>query len=57
MYGLPTRERDVVQLMQDAIDSDLGRTLYGRRFATLERVFANLRHRAPPFHRAEKAEG
>ena len=57
MYRLPTRERDVVQLMQDAIDSDLGRTLYGRRFATLERVFANLRHRAPPFHLAEKAEG
>ena len=41
---LQTREPDVVQIMKDAIDSDLGRRLYGRRFATVEPVFANLRH-------------
>jgi transposase len=30
--------------MKQAIDSDLGRKLYGRRIATVEPVFANLRH-------------
>ncbi len=30
--------------MKAAIDSDRGRTLYGRRIATVEPVFANLRH-------------
>ena len=31
-------------LMKRAIDSPEGRTLYGRRFATVEPVFGNLRH-------------
>jgi hypothetical protein len=35
---------DPVMRMKEAIDSDLGRTLYGRRFATVEPVFGNLRH-------------
>ncbi len=30
--------------MRRAIDSPQGRALYGRRFATVEPVFANLRH-------------
>jgi hypothetical protein len=30
--------------MKQAIDSELGRALYGRRFATVEPVFGNLRH-------------
>jgi len=30
--------------MRQAIDSDRGRALYGRRFATVEPVFANIRH-------------
>ena len=35
---------DPVMRMKDAIDSDAGRALYGRRFATVEPVFGNLRH-------------
>jgi transposase len=35
---------DPVRRMKEAIDSDLGRALYGRRFATVEPVFGNLRH-------------
>jgi hypothetical protein len=31
-------------IMRRAIDSPQGRVLYGRRFATVEPVFANLRH-------------
>lgn len=31
-------------LMKRAIDSDEGRALYGRRFATVEPVFGNIRH-------------
>jgi hypothetical protein len=30
--------------MKAAIDSNRGRKLYGRRIATVEPVFANLRH-------------
>jgi hypothetical protein len=30
--------------MKQAIDPELGRALYGRRFATVEPVFGNLRH-------------
>jgi hypothetical protein len=30
--------------MRERIDSELGRQQYGRRFATVEPVFANLRH-------------
>ncbi len=30
--------------MKQAIDSELGRVLYGRRFTTVEPVFGNLRH-------------
>ena len=48
---------DYVAMMKAAIDSPRGRELYGRRFATVEPVFANLRHRAGPFHLARKAEG
>ena len=36
---LPYTER-----MKQAIDSDRGRKLYGRRLAIVEPVFANLRH-------------
>jgi hypothetical protein len=32
------------QLMRQAIDSERGKTLYGRRIATVEPVFANLRY-------------
>ena len=32
------------QAMRERIDSELGRQQYGRRFATIEPVFANLRH-------------
>jgi hypothetical protein len=32
------------QAMRERIDSALGRQQYGRRFATVEPVFANLRH-------------
>lgn len=32
------------EIMKRAIDSDWGRELYGRRIATVEPVFANLRH-------------
>ena len=32
------------EIMKRAIDSEQGRTLYGRRFATVEPVFANIRH-------------
>ena len=32
------------KIMRRAIDSPQGRALYGRRFATVEPVFANLRH-------------
>ncbi len=31
-------------IMRRAIDSERGRALYGRRFATVEPVFGNLRH-------------
>jgi len=32
------------EIMKQAIDSERGRQLYGRRFATVEPVFGNLRH-------------
>ena len=32
------------EIMRRAIDSPQGRALYGRRFATVEPVFANIRH-------------
>ena len=35
---------DPVARMREAIDSEAGRALYGRRFATVEPVFGNLRH-------------
>ena len=34
----------LLERMRQAIDSDRGRQLYGRRFATVEPVFANIRH-------------
>lgn len=39
----PTADDPVVR-MKRAIDSPQGRALYGRRFATVEPVFANIRH-------------
>jgi transposase len=36
--------RRFTEIMKRAIDSDLGRKLYGRRIAIVEPVFANLRH-------------
>lgn len=35
---------NVMDLMKRAIDSKRGRELYGRRFATVEPVFGNIRH-------------
>ena len=35
---------DYSAIMKQAIDSPRGRQLYGRRFATVEPVFANIRH-------------
>ena len=35
---------EFTERMKAAIDSDRGRRLYGRRIATVEPVFANLRH-------------
>ena len=35
---------EFTERMKAAIDSERGRTLYGRRIATVEPVFANLRH-------------
>lgn len=35
---------EFTERMKAAIDSDRGRTLYGRRIATVEPVFANIRH-------------
>jgi len=40
----PTDKPDYVAIMKRAIDSPQGRVLYGRRFATVEPVFGNLRH-------------
>ena len=40
----PAEAFDPVALMKEAIDSEVGRALYGRRFATVEPVFGNLRH-------------
>jgi len=40
----PTDQPDYVAIMKRAIDSPQGRVLYGRRFATVEPVFGNLRH-------------
>ncbi len=37
-------EFDPVERMKEAIDSEYGRALYGRRFATVEPVFGNLRY-------------
>ena len=44
-YGkTPGRMTNYSEIMKRAIDSERGRQLYGRRFATVEPVFANLRH-------------
>jgi transposase len=42
--GKAEPEFDPVARMKAAIDSEAGRALYGKRFATVEPVFANLRH-------------
>ena len=46
-------------LMKRAIDSERGRALYGDRFATVEPVFGNLRHKqgTGSLHAARAAEG
>lgn len=41
---LPTRADLLVADMRQRIDSEKGRAAYGRRFATVEPVFGNLRH-------------
>ncbi len=44
-YGkTPGGEPNYTDLMKRAIDSERGRALYGRRFATVEPVFGNLRY-------------
>lgn len=40
----PTDKPDVLALMRQRIDSDLGKRMITRRFATVEPVFGNLRH-------------
>jgi len=40
----PGTKANYSDLMKQAIDSERGRTLYGRRFATVEPVFGNIRH-------------
>ena len=40
----PTLANRLAALMRERIDSDEGRAQYGRRFATVEPVFGNLRH-------------
>jgi len=40
----PTLANRLAALMRERIDSDAGREQYGRRFATVEPVFGNLRH-------------
>ena len=40
----PTLAHRLAALMRERIDSDAGREQYGRRFATVEPVFGNLRH-------------
>ncbi len=41
---VPGGEPSHTDLMKRAIDSDRGRQLCGRRFATVEPVFGNIRH-------------
>lgn len=44
-FFLPKTERDdALARMRRRIDSDAGRTMITRRFATVEPVFGNLRH-------------
>jgi hypothetical protein len=40
----PSGKTSYSEIMKRAIDSERGRQLYGRRFATVEPVFGNLRH-------------
>jgi transposase len=40
----PGGKTNYTDLMKQAIDSECGRVLYGRRFATVEPVFGNIRH-------------
>jgi hypothetical protein len=40
----PGGKTSYTEIMKQAIDSERGRALYGRRFATVEPVFGNLRH-------------
>jgi hypothetical protein len=40
----PGGKTSYTDLMKQAIDSERGRVLYGRRFATVEPVFGNIRH-------------
>lgn len=42
--GRADRSERPSEIMKRAIDSPEGRALYGRRFATVEPVFANLRY-------------
>lgn len=41
---ISSQEPSASARMRQAIDSERGRALYGRRFATVEPVFGNLRH-------------
>jgi transposase len=42
--GIGYRKLNYIELMKRAIDSERGRRVYGGRFATVEPVFANIRH-------------
>ena len=42
--GAPDEQPNYTEIMKRAIDSERGRALYARRFATVEPVFANLRY-------------
>ena len=43
-YGRVTQERDDLETMRKKIDSEEGRAIITERFATVEPVFANIRH-------------
>jgi hypothetical protein len=57
----PGKPERALERMKRKVDSERGKELIGRRFATAEPVFGNLRHnkgqRTGPFHLARQAQG
>jgi len=58
-HRIPGNPNELIQRMRTAIDSSRGRQLYSQRIATVEPVFANLRHNkaAGPLHLAGQGQG